>query len=77
MELLRASTRDEGAAAALVLHDLTFAAICDRILMLFGDGRHAAGSAADMLQRERLEDLYGCRLRAFSDGTGVRFIPVI
>jgi iron complex transport system ATP-binding protein len=77
MELLRASTRDEGAAAALVLHDLTFAASCDRILMLFGDGRHAAGSAADMLRRERLEDLYGCRLRAFSDGTGVRFIPVI
>ncbi len=64
-------------AAVLVLHDLTFAASCDRILMLYGDGRHAAGSAADMLQPERLEDLYGCRLRAFGDGADVRFIPVI
>ena len=46
LELLRAATRNAGKAAAMVLHDLTFAGRCDRILMLHGDGRYAAGTAA-------------------------------
>jgi iron complex transport system ATP-binding protein len=77
LELLRAATRDTGRAAALVLHDLTFAGRCDRILMLYGDGRYAAGTAAELLQPQRLEDLYGCRVRGFGDGANAHFIPVI
>jgi iron complex transport system ATP-binding protein len=77
LQLLRAATRDTGTAAALVLHDLAFAGRCDRILMLYGDGRHAAGAAAELLQPERLAELYGCRVRAFGDGADVHFIPVI
>ena len=77
LQLLRKATREEGAAAALVLHDLTFAASCDRILMLYGDGRFAAGSAAELLQPERLATLYGCGIRAFGEGAGAHFIPVI
>ena len=77
LQLLRAATREGGAAAALVLHDLTFAAQCDRILMLYGDGRHAAGSAAQLLTPERLAGLYGCGIRAFGEGADVHFIPVI
>ncbi|HEV7821939.1 MAG TPA: ABC transporter ATP-binding protein [Burkholderiales bacterium] len=77
LELLRGATRDRGAAAALVLHDLTFAGHCDRILMLYGDGRFATGPAAELLQPERLSELYGCGIRAFGKGADVHFIPVI
>lgn len=77
VQVLRDATRKEGKAAALVLHDLTFAAGCDRILMLYGDGRYAAGSAAELLQAERLAGLYGCGIRAFGEGADAHFIPVI
>lgn len=77
LESLRAATRNAGKAAALVLHDLTFAGRCDRILMLYGDGRCAAGTAAELLQPERLAGLYGCRVRAFGEGADAHFIPVI
>jgi hypothetical protein len=45
--------------------------------MLYGDGRFAAGAAAEMLQPERLDNLYGCRVRAFGSGPDAHFIPVI
>ena len=77
LALLREATREAGAAAALVLHDLTFAGRCDRILILYGDGRYAAGSAGELLRTERLAELYGCGIRAFGDGADVHFIPVI
>jgi iron complex transport system ATP-binding protein len=77
LELLRGITREQGAAAALVLHDLTFAARCDRILMLYGDGRYATGPAVELLQPERLAELYGCGIRPFGEGADVHFIAVI
>jgi iron complex transport system ATP-binding protein len=77
LQLVRQATRDTGKAALLVLHDLTFAGRCDRVLMLYGDGRFAAGTAAELLQPAPLEDLYGCRVRAFGDGPDAHFIPVI
>jgi hypothetical protein len=45
--------------------------------MLHSDGTHLQGSAAEMLQRERLEALYGCRLTLCGDGTGAHVVPVI
>lgn len=77
LELLRDATRIAGRTAALVLHDLTFAGRCDRILMLYGDGRYATGTADELLQPQRLENLYGCRVRGFGDGADAHFIPVI
>lgn len=77
LEWVRAAVRGADRAALLVLHDLTFAGRCDRVLMLYGDGRFAAGAAAEMLQPERLENLYGCRVRAFGSGPDAHFIPVI
>lgn len=77
LELLCAATRGAGKAAAMVLHDLTFTGRCDRVLMLYGDGRYAAGTAVEMLQAERLEGLYGCRVRACGDPGDTHFIPVI
>ena len=77
LERVRAATRDAGKAVMLVLHDLAFASRCDRVLMLYGDGRHAAGAAAELLQPRRLEELYGCRVRAFGSGPDAHFLPVI
>ena len=77
LEQLRRVVRAGDRAALLVLHDLTFACRCDRVLMLYGDGRFAAGSAAQLLQSEQLEGLYGCRVQAFGGAPDQHFIPVI
>ena len=76
MALIRAATR-AGRAAVVVLHDLTFAAHCDRVLMLHGDGGHAQGAAAEMLEPARLEALYGCRLTVCGSGATAHVMPVI
>ena len=75
--LVRRAAREDGATAALVLHDLQFAGQCDRILMLHGDGRHASGTAAELLQPARLGDLYGCRILGCGEGKDAHFVPVI
>ncbi len=77
LERVRQMARNAGRAVLLVLHDLTFAGRCDRVLMLYGDGRYAAGMAAELLQAERLEDLYRCRVRRFGNGPDAHFVPVI
>lgn len=77
MELVRAATRGADKAVLLVLHDLAYASRCDRVLMLYGDGRHAAGATAELLLPGRLEDLYGCGVRAFGNGADAHFLPVI
>jgi iron complex transport system ATP-binding protein len=76
MELVRRAARD-GKAAMLVLHDLAWAGRCDRVVLFFGDGRYACGSAAGMLEAGRLEELYGCPLQAYGNGSDRHFLPVI
>ena len=76
MRQIRAATR-AGRAAVVVLHDLAFAAHCDRVLLLYGDGGHAQGAAADMLEPKRLESLFGCRLAVCGSGATAHVMPVI
>jgi iron complex transport system ATP-binding protein len=76
MELLRRAA-GEGKAVMVVLHDLAWAGRCDRALLLFGNGRYAYGGTRDMLQAERLQELYGCSLQAFGSGAERHFLPVI
>ena len=46
------------------LHDINLAArFCNRILMLYGDGEAALGSAAEMLTPEKLSRLYRVPVR--------------
>jgi iron complex transport system ATP-binding protein len=60
LERLSRLAREEGATVIMVLHDLLLAGrYCDRLLLLHGDGRHAHGSADEMLTAERLGELYG------------------
>ena len=76
MRQIRAATQ-AGRAAVVVLHDLAFAAQCDRVLLLYGDGNHAQGAAADMLEPKRLEGLFGCRLAVCGSGATAHVTPVI
>jgi iron complex transport system ATP-binding protein len=76
MALIRAAV-DAGKAAVVVLHDLAYAAHCNRVLMLYGDGSHAQGTTAEMLLPARLETLYGCRLTVCGSGATAHVMPVI
>jgi iron complex transport system ATP-binding protein len=66
-----------GRAVVMVLHDPALAARCDRVLLLYGDGAHAQGSAAEMLEPARLESLFGCRLTVCGSGATAHVMPVI
>ncbi|MHB1427475.1 MAG: ABC transporter ATP-binding protein [Rhodocyclaceae bacterium] len=64
LDLLTRRARDDGVALALVLHDPNLALrYCDRVVLLYGDSRHLAGPAADILDAATLSDLYGHPLR--------------
>ncbi len=60
LERLKNSALGRAAGYLLVLHDLVFAArYCDRLLLLFGDGRYAAGTRDEVLDERNLAALYG------------------
>jgi len=76
-ERMETAVRGQHKAALVVLHDLTWAGRCDRALLLYGDGRYQTGRAAELLEPDTLEVLYGCRVRAFGTGADAHFLPVI
>ncbi|MFU8877865.1 MAG: ABC transporter ATP-binding protein [Wenzhouxiangellaceae bacterium] len=56
-------------AQILALHDVNLATCyCTDVLMLFGDGKWECGPTAEMLTEHRLSRLFGCPMRAVSDG---------
>lgn len=56
-------------AQLLALHDINLATCyCSEVLMLFGQGRFELGPTAEMLTEHRLSRLFGCPIRAVSDG---------
>jgi iron complex transport system ATP-binding protein len=64
LELFARLAREQGAAVAMVLHDPNLALrYCDQAVLLYGDSRHRAGPAADILDAATLSDLYGHPLR--------------
>ncbi|HWQ39647.1 MAG TPA: ABC transporter ATP-binding protein [Burkholderiales bacterium] len=65
-----------GALIVLVLHDLLFASrYCDHALLLYGDGRHAHGSAQEILQPRLLGELYRFPLQAYRLGEENVLLP--
>ncbi len=65
LELLAGQSRPRSALIVLVLHDLMFALrYCDRVLLMYGDGRHLHGPASEMCTPDRLGALYRFPLEA-------------
>jgi iron complex transport system ATP-binding protein len=76
LERLSNEARNRGAVVVMVLHDLLFAArYCNRFLLLFADGRHSVGPAADALTAEHLGELYGFPLIPVETGGERLFLP--
>lgn len=65
----------EGRAALVVLHDLAWSGHCDRALLLYGDGRWAAGGR-ELLRPETLSALYGRDIRVCGEGAGRHFLVI-
>ena len=63
-----------GRVQVLALHDVNLATCyCSHVLLLFGDGRWRAGPTAELLTEAHLSELFGCPMRAVSDGRQVVF----
>ena len=74
--LLQRKVRDDGKSVVMVMHDINLAArYCNRFLLLLGEGRTARGSAADVLTRELLEELYTHPLEAIPGPHGPVWLP--
>jgi len=76
LDWISSESRQRSAASLMVLHDLVFASrYCDRLLLLFGDGRYMTGTCRDMLTEQNLRGLYGFPVEAHElDGETV-FLP--
>jgi iron complex transport system ATP-binding protein len=59
--LIQRVNGERGMTVLLVSHDLNLAAeVCDRLLLLARGRVACAGTPAEVLRRERLEDVFGC-----------------
>lgn len=68
--------KDCHAAFAIVLHDVNLALrYCQKVLLLYGDGRWRGGASEQVLTVETLTELYGYPLRELRDGDSRYFIP--
>ncbi|MBF0256592.1 MAG: ABC transporter ATP-binding protein [Gammaproteobacteria bacterium] len=75
-ELLAQRFSQAGRACLMSLHDPNLAQrCCNRVLLLYGDGRWQAGSSAELLTQEKLEQVYGCRVAVHHSAQGVLFMP--
>lgn len=64
LALLRRLARRMGAAVLFSLHDLAVAARhADRVILLDGRGRAESGAPGQILNAERLSQVYACRIR--------------
>jgi iron complex transport system ATP-binding protein len=77
LDWISQESRLRSAASLMVLHDLVFAGrYCDRLLLLFGDGRHMSGTCQEMLTEQNLREVYGFPVEAHElDGETV-FLPM-
>ncbi len=58
-----------GRVQIMALHDVNLATCyCSHVLLLFGNGRWRAGETAELLTEDHLSELFGCPIRAVSDG---------
>lgn len=75
MQVFRGLAREAGCAVAMVLHDTVWASRCCDHVLLLGEGAALAGPTESLLSRERLEQLFGCRLQEYGSGPARHFLP--
>lgn len=67
-DMLELITRGDEHLNILVLHDINHAVrYCSHALLMFEDGHTEQGAIDEILEVERLERLFGCRLRSIED----------
>ncbi|HEV7986502.1 MAG TPA: ABC transporter ATP-binding protein [Steroidobacteraceae bacterium] len=66
----------QGASIIATLHDPTLAdRFADRVLLLYGDGRHRLGTAAEILDSEALSELYLTPMQTLGAAPRRAFLP--
>lgn len=76
LERLTEQARQAGRLLVMVLHDVYWVSrYCDRVLLVYGDGRVIQGETQTVLDRENMERLYGCSLQAVEAAGGRLFLP--
>lgn len=76
LTLFRRLALECGKAVMMVLHDTLWPGrFCSHALLIHDDGTARAGPAQEVLDRDGLERLYGCRLQEFAQGAGRYFLP--
>jgi iron complex transport system ATP-binding protein len=74
MQLVRSQTKNSNVLAIAALHDVNLAArYCSHVLLLYGDGKFAAGPAAELLDSDRLSCLYHHAINQVQTDHGVLF----
>jgi iron complex transport system ATP-binding protein len=77
LELVDELRREEGLTVVAAMHELTLASqYGDRIVLVNGGRIVAEGSSAEVLTAERLEALYGARVRIVGEGRELVVVPV-
>lgn len=79
MDLLASLCRDRGVTVVMVSHDLNLAALyADHVLALAGGQAAARGNPTEVLRRDVLERIYGCRFAVdtVSDPRHPRITPL-
>lgn len=75
--LIAARTQQPGHVNVFVLHDVNAALRCaTHALLLFANGAHRAGAAAELLRPALLEQVYGCSFQELSAGQRRVYVPV-
>jgi len=75
MDIVCQTINAENSAAVMILHDLNIASrYCNKILMLFGNGKYLSGNSSEMLTDENLMELYDYPVeRVIQNGRSIYF----
>ena len=76
LDLLKRQSTGSGKSLLLVMHDINLALrYCNRFLLLFGDGEHALGTAAQVITKASLDRLYQYPLQSLQGPDGPVWLP--
>jgi iron complex transport system ATP-binding protein len=73
--LMRTRARQHGDTVLMVMHEPLWIGNACTHALIFADGAVQAGPAEPLLTRDRLEHVYGCKLREVAHGAGRCFVP--